>query len=68
MLFSRQCLRALVNENERDAKFTQSDFKASSSLFYLLQQFIDLLRIYYQCLTSFYKTTWQGNFSAMKEL
>ena len=72
MLPSRQYFRALVNETEltQCQVYTERFQKqASSSLFYSLQLFIDLLGIYYQCLTSFYKATWQEKWiSAMKEL
>ena len=36
MLPSRQYFRALVNENERDAKFTRSDFKNKLRVLYFI--------------------------------
>ena len=71
MLPSRQYFRALVNENEHDAMFTRSYFKNKLRVLFFIHcnSLIDLLEIYYQCLTSFYKAKWQEKWiSAMKEL
>ena len=51
MLPSRQYFRALVNENERDAKFTRSDFKNKLRVLYF---------IHYNCLSIYWEFTTNG--------
>ena len=46
MLPSRQCFRALANENERDAKFTRSDFKNKLRVLYFIHH--DSFLIYWE--------------------
>ena len=46
MLPSRQYFRALVNENERDAKLTRSDFKNKLRVLYFIH--FDSFSIYWE--------------------
>ena len=50
MLPSRQYFRALVNETERDAKFTRSDFKNKFRVLYFIHY--NSLLIYWEFTTS----------------
>ena len=61
MLPSRQCFRALVNENERDAKFTRSDFKNKLRVLYFIH--CNSLLIYWEFTTSAYPHSTNLRFS-----
>ena len=50
MLPSRQYFRALVNENERDAKFTRNDLKNKLRVLYFIHY--NSLLIYWEFTTS----------------